>query len=69
MLSYATMQVWWQTAYRIKVPEDTPHALGEQIEIQFQGTVYVTPGLGPCPVERCKVNLDLTVPPLPALLR
>jgi hypothetical protein len=52
-----------------KVPEDMPHALGEQIEIQFQGTAYVTPGLGPCPVERCKVNLYLTVPPLPALLR
>jgi len=60
---------WQGHDVTFKVPEDTPHSLGEEIEIQFLGTAYVTPGLGPCPVERCKVNLYLTVPPLPALLR
>jgi hypothetical protein len=60
---------WQGHDVTFKVPEGTPHSLGEEIEIQFLGTAYVTPGLGPCPVERCKVNLDLTVPPLPALLR
>lgn len=60
---------WQGHDVTFKVPESTPPSLGEEIEIQFLGTAYVTPGLGPCPVERCKVHLDLTVPPVPALLR
>ena len=64
-----TELAWQGHDVTFKVPEDTPRSLGEEIEIQFLGTAYVTPGLGPCPVKRCKVNLDLKVPPLPALLR
>jgi hypothetical protein len=50
------------------MPKASPDTLRGDIEITFLGTAFVKPRLGPCPVDKCSVNVIFDVPPLSARL-
>ena len=51
------------------VPDTLPETLHGECEIQFLGSAYVNPGIGPCPVDRCDVDLIFDAPSLPVRMR
>jgi hypothetical protein len=50
------------------VPSTLPETLRGDAEIQFLGSAWVQPGIGPCPVERCSVRLAFDAPLVPVRL-
>jgi hypothetical protein len=50
-------------------PGTLPEALHGECEIQFLGSAWVKPGTGPCPVNRCDMEMIFDAPSVPVQVR